>query len=485
MTIRRRGTTLSITTIFGLLALFGFATASAWYPPEVPVPQDEREFTVDETLLPFEALPGAPAQQLWGVRKGAGYRIEVPEGWDGGDLMMYAHGFRGNIPELTVDSPPEAMRRWLLANGIAWAASSYSRNYYDVRSGVESTNDLARFFKRKVGRPDRTFITGFSMGGHVTGAAIEMYPNVNCPDGRRGRFCRRIVRVLGKLSGGIRYSGAAPFCGVMGDTELLNYFGDVNRGAEALAGVQLPAFPPPEDYFTTIFPQVLLGFANPEVAARHVALTQMLSGGPRPGFAASYAFWQEFLFGFAGGDSTFDGIISGELYDNIGRVYQLDPDPALTDVEQALNDQVFRTAADPGVNPRRFLKLQRIPEISGRLTQPVVSTHTFGDLFVPFSMEQIYAREAQQKHRDHLLVSRATRAVGHCEFSGSELVAGVADMIQWATDGQRPGGDDILDVEALAAPDAGCAHSITDRPFGPEGPAFPASRAAYGACPGD
>ena len=58
------------------------------------------EYFVDESKLPFEALPGATA--YWGVHKGAGYRIEVPENWNG-NLVMWAHGFRGTELELTVE----------------------------------------------------------------------------------------------------------------------------------------------------------------------------------------------------------------------------------------------------------------------------------------------------------------------------------------------------------------------------------------------
>lgn len=478
---RTRGILGNAATAVGLL--LAASVTFAWQEPETPVPQDERVFVVDEAQLPFEALADTEAEQRWGIHKAAGYRIEIPAGWNGGDLMMFAHGFRGGEPELTVDSPPEPMRRWLLDNGIAWAASSYSRNFYDVRSGVESTNDLARYFGATVGEPNRTFITGFSMGGHVTGAAIEMYPNVQCPAGPAGRFCRRVARVLGKLSGGVDYDGAAPFCGVMGDLALVNYFGDVTRGAEALTGVTLPQLPPPEDYYLSVFPQVLAGLADPEIAAQHVALTEVLSGGPRPGFAAAYGVWRDFLFGFAGGAADFDGIVVGNLYGNLGRRYQLDTDPALTPEEVALNEAFIRVTRDQRANPERFLQLQRVPEITGRLTIPVVSTHTLGDLFVPFSMQQIYAREASRLGRSQYLVSRATRAVGHCEFSGSELVAGVADMVAWADGGPRPRGDRILKPELVADPNMGCAHSITDAPTDAGGAPSPASRALFAACP--
>jgi len=91
-------------------------------------------------------LAGYEDSDRWfGVLGGARYRIEVPSGEDwNGMVVMWAHGFRGEGPTLFVDNPP--MREYLLANGYAWAASSYSTTYYDVRAGVEDTNALALAF---------------------------------------------------------------------------------------------------------------------------------------------------------------------------------------------------------------------------------------------------------------------------------------------------------------------------------------------------
>lgn len=459
------------------------SSGSAWARPhhKVEVPQDSREFFVDEAKLPFDAIPGLPSTREWGVDNGAGFRIEIPDNWNG-DLVMYTHGFRGNGLELTVDSPP--LRVHYLARGFAWAASSYSANFYDVRAGVESTNSLARYFKKNVAKPDRIFITGFSMGGHVIGAAIEMFPNFKCPDGRRGRLCRRFSKILGKFSGGIRYAGAAPACGVMGDTELFDYFGDFSYSAEALAGVQ-SQFPAPEDYVSEILIPTLFGLfdnpleilgPNPTLATPNAQgeklrdLTTIRSGGPRPLAEFSFQFFQQLLFSFSGSDGTLDGVVSGNLYDNIGRVLQLDTDPLLTADEQALNDMILRVARDRGVNRSRFLKLERVPIIHGRLSIPVLSIHTLGDLFVPFSMEQIYAQEAIDHGRSDFLVSRATRAIGHCEFSPEELIETFDDLVSWVDTGIRPGGDDILDVDNVADPLFGCQFSrgtTATRPFAP------------------
>ena len=51
--------------------------------------------------------------------------------------------------------------------------------------------------------------------------------------------------------------------------------------------------------------------------------------------------------------------------------------------------------------------------------------HTIGDLFVPFSMQQVYKREALAKGTADRLVQRAIRDVGHCAFTPQETVTRV------------------------------------------------------------
>ncbi|MGB5257505.1 MAG: hypothetical protein WBN07_02450 [Woeseiaceae bacterium] len=464
-------------------------SASAFAGHRDSAPQDTRVFPLGDSGA-FDPVPFLTDRLEEGIdSKGAVYRYEVPVNWNG-DLVMYAHGFRGcfgptgSLVPLTVENPP--LREYYLARGYAWAASSYSKNCYDVKDGVESTNRLARIFAREVGAPNRTLITGFSMGGHVTGAAIEMFPNVRCPDGRRGRICRRFVHILGKLSGGVAYDGAAPRCGVMGDIEQFNYLGDFGIAAAALAAEVNPLvqqeFPPPPDYYVNKLPLIIgtlfsdsggvfpgsdypVGLTPQGEKLKN--LTRQISGGDRPIFDQAYPLFQDLLFGFSGSDPTLDGVLPGVIYDNRHRVYQFDGDPTLTPDEQALNDSIIRVKRDPGVNRKRFLRLQRVPEITGRINIPVLSVHTLGDLFVPFSSEQIYARDVARHKRSDLLVSRATRAIGHCEFSAEELIQTFDDLVLWVNDGVKPAGDNILDPETVADPFYGC--QFTQGSLGPSG----------------
>ena len=85
-----------VTTVFVLVMAGLGAPVRADKPPA---------YFVDETKLPFDALSGTTTTRLWGVQGGAGYRIEVPANWNG-ELVLYAHGFRGGGLELTVSNPP-------------------------------------------------------------------------------------------------------------------------------------------------------------------------------------------------------------------------------------------------------------------------------------------------------------------------------------------------------------------------------------------
>ena len=492
---------LLIHSCLSLLLLFGFAPAALGtggppLPPDAVEcadalgnPPAGEEFCIITDKLAFDGIDGLPATQDWGELGGAGFRIEIPENWTG-DLVMYAHGFRGPdaddtaagrlcAAEIFVSNPP--IREYLLQNGFAWAASSYRRNCYDVKAGVEDTNRLARSFRDRFGGDGHTYITGQSMGGHVTGAAIEQLPNYRCPDGRRGRFCRIITRILGRIAGGVRYDGAVPMCGVMGDVELFDYFLGYVQSARQL-GLGASPFPPPADGLATELPIVIATLSGPAFipgVAQYPfvrgpegdllkGILENISGGPRPMWEEGYLFWESFffLYGLAGtGDGTIDGVEDRVVVDNIGTIYQADQDPALSPEEQDLNDNIGRVAADPQANPNLGpLKLQNIPEIRGRISQPVVSIHTLGDLFVPFSMEQIYAEDVADRGNSDLLVSRATRDVGHCASNVDEQVEAFSDMVSWVETGVRPAGDDILDPAAVADPSFGCQFTRGDRP---------------------
>ena len=396
-------------------------------------------YFVDQTKLPFTALPGA--QALWGVHNNAGYRIEVPSNWNG-KLVLWAHGFRGTGLELTVDNHP--LRAFLIASGYAWAASSYSKNDYDPAQGAKDTHALTQLFNGLVGRPGRTYITGASMGGHVTGIVAEQWPQ--------------------------SYDGAMPICGVLGDYELFDFFLDFNVSAQTLSGVG-KTFPYGPDYLTSTVPatKAALGpafpFALNASGQNFKSLVQLRSGGVRPLFDQGWLFWNavagDFLFGLGVGDGTLPRQ-PGFVLQNSDVTYQFDTDPALSPAETLFNNTVQRVTASP--QGRRNNGIANVPPTTGDLRIPMLSLHTLGDLFVPFHMEIEYANRVKAKGWSHNLVQRATRDVGHCTFTPNELVQTFTDLVKWVEGGVKPAGDNVLDPATVAKPDFGCTYTDKTAP---------------------
>lgn len=437
----RRATIFAVVMTFAAVGLVPAASAEGNGPPP--------KYFIDQSKLPFTALPGATAH--WGVHSGAGYRIEVPDNWNG-SLVMWAHGFRGTGLELTTENHP--LRTFLIPQGFAWASSSYSRNDYDITVGVQDTHALATRFNGLVGKPDRVYLTGASMGGHITGVSIEQYRNF--------------------------YDGAMALCGALGDFELFDYFLDFNAAAQQL-GTGSSVFPvDPVTYITTTVPAIKAGLEAAPNGWPNILnddgidfknLVELRSGGERPNFDQAWFFWNTFpSFQSGPGNFLFDlGIGDGSLarspgvaVDNSDIVYQFDTDPVLSAAEQELNAGIVRVTADPqGRSPNG---LAQVPPIAGDPSVPILTLHNLGDLFVPFHNEVVYGTEAAANGKSDLVVQRAIRGVGHCDFTAAESVTAFVDLVAWVEHGIKPAGDDVTNPVAVAASDFGCV--FTDDPNG-------------------
>jgi len=397
-------------------------------------------YTVDEESLPFEPLGGfGDAQLEWGVLEGAGWRIEIPAEWNG-DLVMWAHGFRGDIPTLSFGPDEEVpARRWLLENGYAWAASTYSKNSYNVGTAVSDTRKLNRHFKNVAGRKaNRNYIAGASMGGHITAVSIERFPNV--------------------------YDGAMPVCGVLGDFELFDYFLDFNLAAQQIA-LGESQFPVADDYPTAGVSAIKAALVTDggewpnELNDKGQAFKQLVelrSGGDRPNFDEAWAFWNasDFLFGLGLGDGTV-AERRGVAIDNTDAFYETDliAGPS-NDLEIDLNAGIARVAHDR--KARKGGVRVPSPELTGKIKVPVLTMHNLGDLFVPFHMETEYQATVAARGNSDLLVQRAIRGVRHCGFTTAEYEQGFADLVDWVENGNKPDGDDVGGPAAVADPNFGC-----------------------------
>jgi hypothetical protein len=414
----------------------------------------------DITGTPFTPLTDASGTAIsrtyTGIRDGAAYRVEVPLQWNG-RLVVYAHGYRGAGTTVYVNDP--RLRAHYVSLGFAWTASSYATNGYDVGQGVRDSYALIDGFRQVTGAPARSvYMTGDSMGGQVTAVMIEKHPR--------------------------SFVGAMPSCGVLGDTKLFDYFLDANVTAAALAGVDID-FPlqPGADYqdqwraqVARILPKlgVTVGAPPALTDAGQVwsDVVERRTGGDRPGFDGAFAYWNAarslaplsdlpFLFGLHPGLSGgTENIAAGNVTDNRFTFYRSTDGWWPTAAEWRLNADVLRVKRTDTASG----DLEGIPRVDGRPSIPVLSMHDIGDLFVPFSMEQIYAQRAAAHGRSSLFVSRAIRGTGHCDFTLPELQQGFDDLVGWVDSGHRPAGDAILDRRAVAASTFGCRFTIGTHP---------------------
>lgn len=377
-------------------------------------------YTISNPPLAPALVGGKPTKVVQGVHSHAGYIIEVPPRWNG-RLALWAHGYRGEGKVLTVDAPPYGLRQRWLDEGYAWAASSYYSNSYDVRAGVTTTRELATLFGQKVQRPKKVFLAGVSMGGHVIARSLEQYPGF--------------------------YAGAMPLCGVLGDHELFDYFLSYHLVAQAITGNR--AYPLPPDYQSTVVPRMQQALQGRDDQFRAVVTT--LSGGARPGSAAAYAYWQDFLFDLVTTPAS-DSLANNplQLATNTATRYRPNSPVDVNVIVQRVR------AANPAA--RHTAKLTEVPAVRGLPTAPVVSLHGIGDLFVPFSMEQDYRDDVARTGRTNLLVQRAIRTIDHCEFSPAEVGDAWRDLTGWVDRGRRPAGDDVRRTDD---PAYGCR--FTDR----------------------
>ena len=390
----------------------------------------------------------------------AAYRIEVPANWNG-ELVMYAHGYAGEDAILKANDA--SIRRHLIQNGYAWAASGYSKNSYDVRAGVEDTNKLALAFSSITGKaaPGRTYIMGHSMGGHITTAAME-------------------EETLATAQNKVRYAGAVPMCGVMAETDLFNgiaaqglasltlsgYNGLLPAGLTARQRYQMLLAPEfnPNSVKLPVHQALFTNFPNPGftpkagAGVQYANVIKNTTGGTRPMFDIGLSYGGSFSGGaYAnfGVEGQITGLLNKYSLDTSKIVYSIDGDAAAS---AALNAAAPRVTPDANFNPLRRDGMRWLPLTQGKPYGPMVSIHTLGDLFVPFSMQQAYRNRliAAGTVRADRVVHRAIRGATHCDFTNAEMQAAFDDMVKWVKAGTKPAGDDVLTAATVAAPTYGC-----------------------------
>ncbi len=362
----------------------------------------------------FEPLPGAKV--YFGTIDRAAYRIEMPENWNG-ELLLWAHGFHGFGQEVMVGDLPFALREVVIAQGYAWAASSFSENGWVPAIGANDTLRLKQHFIEEFGVPERTFIAGASMGGNIVVLSLENFAD--------------------------HYDGGLSLCGVVAGVEWLDYLLGWSMAAEFVSGVEFPLDEGKEKVTEVVETEVWPALGPPEaptgLGKAFASVIRNLTGGQRPFFDQGFRAAYDSNFGLVTGDPG-RFLPMTRAATTLGLDFRADP--GLGFDGDVINHGVRRLP--PDAEFRDPTKHPGTAPTSGQIQAPLLTLHETGDLTVPVSMEQQYRRKVEAAGTSDLLVQRLIRNGGHCEFSESELVRAWNDLTAWVEGQGRPAGDDVF-----------------------------------------
>ena len=392
------------------------ARAAVGPPGLNPVPCADRAWEADDPS--FAALAGATAH--FGRYDGGVYRIEIPEKWNG-DLVLWAHGYvddagpqglrlRVGFPTAGQNGAGPTLREHLIASGFAWAASSYRCNGYVPGFGLLDTVALTDLFAKASGRsPTRTYLTGVSMGGHITLLGMQEFPT--------------------RFAAGLALCAAGP-----GE---LDFLVAVHAASELISGISVNNANRDADVA-----KLAEVYGTPPVyteKGRQLASVQIeTSGGARPFALEGLA--SRFIENVSGGARVETRQEWARVATNAHVTYAIDDALGLT--ANALNTRVRRKAVDGAA--RNATTYDEVVPFDGRFERPVLTLHGTGDLFVPISLQRTLKQAVDAAGRQQFLVQRVIRTPGHCGFSRQEQVQAMDDVVRWVRQDVRPQGDDVM-----------------------------------------
>ena len=363
------------------------------------MPRD-RTLTLVAFLTTIGALAGptgaAEPNVETGSINGAAFRIEVPAGWNR-SLVMYCHGYR--IPGAPVDPegpPAKAFREVFLGRGFALAESEYSGRGWAVKEGVEDTEALRRYFGSRYGAPRETYVTGHSMGGVITVATVERYPEL--------------------------YAGAMPLCGPL--SPALDFFED--RVFDMLVvfehyfpgSVASPVDVPADFQMGPAAEKAKAAVASKPETAAMFARRYQLKVADLPGVLA---FWQVIM-------RELVERADGNPFDNRNTIY------AGFDDDLAVNRGVKRYAA----SPEAVAYLRRYYTPTGRPSRPVLTVQTVYDQLVTARDVSYYDVLTAIAGQQDLFVQKFVQADGHCNIAPPRVGAAFDELLGWLRDRKRP-----------------------------------------------
>lgn len=387
----------------------------------------KRLFTIFGLVAWIATVPSVAhaVTELSGFSAGAFFRILVPDGVDppvpwNGDLVIWNHGFSfAPIGPVTDVGPLWELQ---IAQGYAVAASSYQQSGWAVFKTNNDLREMIDVFKANFGEPDEIILTGGSLGGIVTAAAIET--------GNLGNVVGAMP-LCGALAGSRNWDGATDirlyydvYCS---NNLFVGNLMAIPGGAAGLPeGVQIAVLPPDEPNLVTLttlcfgtpFPSPL-PFAN----ARRIQW-EYITGLPSSFLLTDMAFATNGLANLVWDPAKLDGKIG---VTNEGVEY----DPIV-------NDKIERVSPNPGAAVRlakRYTPTGRVGDTK------IVSLHTDKDGLVIVENEKEYDDVVPD---ENLTIGVVVEEVpSHCGFNDAEVVAAWESLRGWIGGAPQPSAESL------------------------------------------
>lgn len=394
-------------------------------------------FTTFVTLISLmfagTAIGGDPVDTTGDIN-GAPYRIAIPANWNG-TLLVYGHGYRdkadhpGEVDNRTAElAPNAALATALLTQGYALAGSAYRDNGWEVEGGIQDMKDLTVYFRDTYGQPEETIIWAFSMGTVIAFASMERF-------------------------GGI-YDGALCGCSVgAGATQSWDGAGDLALAYDTVFGMptswgNVGDVKDTIDFETEVQPKLITEVTNPANFPKFEFI-RLVAGTPGRGITAPAGFYPTWLFT----DMFFTMEARSELERRAGGpiVQNLDRDYNLTAAERAylmgfgITSMVIDGWLATMNNSRIFEApkfsrnyVEHYANYSGKIKNPVLTMHTVVDPLVTVSQEHEYEETVAAAGRSKFLKQVYTNGVGHCNFTGPQLLTALGAIRSWVETGVKP-----------------------------------------------
>lgn len=413
--------------LFGLSVLVVLLLLAGCSDPLTPSTRSDLASHSGLTVISTTLLPTGVVHETGVLGRGALYEIHLPPGWDGGDLVLYVHGYvNPHEPPALPDDLDESVVEALLARGFAIAYSSFSETGWAVRDGSIRTRQLLGHFKDSYGTPEKTYLAGASQGGLIALSLAEQNPNlfdgllsiVGLVGGGRLQLeyllHTRVIfdQLFGPVLAAIAHSDPGGYAAVVHNALGTGIFdADASRIPAGLV----------DAFADEVLPEVVEQLLESAPMSAVVLATMTVDDKPLFNWPleeiGSEEFWFEIgttigtvlWFNIYGTQDILARTNGHSMIDNSGAVYE---NPFNPPVGELLNATVERVSAHPaGTN-----YLRQWYEPTGRLRFPVVTVHLTRDPAAPILHELAFAELTERAGTSGYLYQHEVDGFGHEKF---------------------------------------------------------------------